>query len=614
MKLTDDELQQRYLNKFINYRLVRVDEVQGRPRYELSHDYLATQIEAWIAENERETTKVLELIDRAYETYRATYMLLERSALQMIKPYEEQLVLPPEKQTFVERSKTQIRKQRRGLWLKVGVALLFVALLVGGIFGYQVYQQYQETIRQRDIAITKQQEAEKQRKLARQQTEIAIELARKNLRKSELNEIEELTLTSEILFISHDELAALLVSVKAGINAKYEDIPLALKNQTIVNLRNIVDSIHVKNRLEGHESRVWSVDFSPDGTLLASGSWDGTIKLWDITNGRKVKTLQGHSDRVWSVAFSLDSKLLASGSSDKTIKLWNVADGKQIKTLQGHSAAVESVMFSPDGMLLASGSYDKSVGLWQVADGKKIKTLHGHSDRVSSVDFSPDSTLLASGSTDKTIKLWNIADGKEIRTLHTDVVMSVAFNSDGSLLASGSGEEVKLWNIDDGREVATLSGHFGIVASVAFNSNGTVLASGSGDNTIRLWNVINGRELATLPHSDAVLSIDFSPDGTLLASGNLDNTIKFWSITESKESPTFYKYSGRGEIVTLSLEREILTSGNGNEAIELKNVNLDLNDLLVRGCEWLQGYLKNNPNVSAADRVVCDEVLQNDTE
>ena len=89
VKLTDDELQQRYLNKFINYRLVRVDEVQGRPRYELSHDYLATQIEAWIAENERETTKVLELIDRAYETYRATYMLLERSALQMIKPYEE---------------------------------------------------------------------------------------------------------------------------------------------------------------------------------------------------------------------------------------------------------------------------------------------------------------------------------------------------------------------------------------------------------------------------------------------------------------------------------------------------------------------------------------------
>ncbi|MEH1989677.1 WD40 repeat domain-containing protein, partial [Nostoc sp.] len=148
--------------------------------------------------------------------------------------------------------------------------------------------------------------------------------------------------------------------------------------------------------------------FSPDGKTLASGSSDNTIKLWDVSTGKAIKTLIGHSSSVWGVGFSPDGKTLASGSSDNTIKLWDVSTGKAIKTLTGHSSSVYSVGFSPDGKTLASGSFDKTIKLWDVNTGKAIKTLTGHSSSVYSVGFSRDGKTLVSGSRDKTVILWDL--------------------------------------------------------------------------------------------------------------------------------------------------------------------------------------------------------------
>ena len=306
-----------------------------------------------------------------------------------------------------------------------------------------------------------------------------------------------------------------------------------------LSLMPLASPTHTQNllaTLKGHSSYVYSVSFSPDGQVLASGSVDKTIKLWDVGSRREIATLKGHSSYVYSVLFSPDGKVLASGSMDKTIKLWDVGSRREIATLTGHRDGVFSVSFSPDGQVLASGSSDKTIKLWDVGSRREIATLKGHSNNVWSVSFSPDGQVLASGSPDNTIKLWDVGSRREIATLtgHRDYVGSVSFSPDGQVLASGSWDEtIKLWDVGSRREIATLKGHSSSVWSVSFSPDGQVLASGSKDNTIKLWDVGSRREIATLKgHSSLVFSVSFSPDGQVLASasGGMDNTIKLWDV------------------------------------------------------------------------------------
>ena len=288
--------------------------------------------------------------------------------------------------------------------------------------------------------------------------------------------------------------------------------------------------------LPGDFFPVTAIALSPNGKILASGSMNGSIQLWNIATGSKIRTLQGHSDRIESVAFSPDGKTLASGSNDETIKLWNVATGTEIGSVQGSFFSVYSVTFSPNGKTLVSGSSDGTIKLWDVSTTKEILTLLGHTAKVSAVAFSPDGKILASGSDDRIIKLWNVATAGEILTFdgHSDRVGSVAFSPDGRILASGSSDKtIKLWNVGTGTEIRTLTGHSNGVGSVAFSPNGKILASGSDDNTIKLWNVATGTQIHTLTgYADTVDSVIFSSDGKTLASASRESNIKVWRVSE----------------------------------------------------------------------------------
>ncbi|MCY7392954.1 MAG: WD40 repeat domain-containing protein, partial [Leptolyngbyaceae cyanobacterium CAN_BIN12] len=147
-----------------------------------------------------------------------------------------------------------------------------------------------------------------------------------------------------------------------------------------------------------------------DNQTLASGSMDGSIRVWRLNprSAIPLHTLMGHTKPVWSVAFSPDGQMLASGSVDQTIKLWRMGDGKVSQTLVGHSGAVWSVAFNPNGQTLASGSYDRTSKLWHIVTGKLLGNFVGHTKPVWSVAFSPDGQTLASGSGDETIKLWSV--------------------------------------------------------------------------------------------------------------------------------------------------------------------------------------------------------------
>ena len=292
---------------------------------------------------------------------------------------------------------------------------------------------------------------------------------------------------------------------------------------------------------------VFTVAYSPDGKLLASGGDDSAVILWDIAARAQREIFVEHSDSVMSVVFSPDGKILASASLDGFVRLWDVTSQRSRRTSLAHNGWVKSVAFSPDGKLLASGGGDEagSVIFWDASENQRISTIPGHSSIVESVAFSPDGVLLATSSRDKTVRLW-VAEGQRLRkTLakHNNVVYAVAFSPDGKLLATSSRDRtVRLWQVSSGENFATFQidrGQHVYSEALAFSPDGKYLASACVDHSITLWEVDNRHEIATIRgHDGGVTSIAFSPDGKTLASGSRDRSVFLWDLAHFNIIPS----------------------------------------------------------------------------
>ncbi|MEG5034226.1 protein kinase domain-containing protein [Microcoleus sp. AT3-D2] len=286
----------------------------------------------------------------------------------------------------------------------------------------------------------------------------------------------------------------------------------------------------VKNFAQ-HSDAVGSVAFSPDGLMLASGSKDKTIQIWDLATGKSIRTFPGDSSTIWSVAFDSNGTKLATGTGFWRVMLWDLKTGQVIRSLD-HTASVWSVALSPDGQLVASGSGDKTTKISDATTGRLIQSFPDHTDFVYSVAFTPDGKSLVSASKDKKITVVDVATGALLKTIegHGDAVRSVAVSPDGKTIVSGSYDEsIKIWNIETGDLIRSINGHSDDIVSVAISPDGKFIASGSKDKTIKVWDFATGELLNTLTgHSDEVYVVTFSPDGRTIASGSKDNTIKLW--------------------------------------------------------------------------------------
>jgi WD40 repeat protein/serine/threonine protein kinase len=353
-----------------------------------------------------------------------------------------------------------------------------------------------------------------------------------------------------LLHLERDDCEAAIKTLEAipgeEAQALYEgeDATLALKgdspNATPVRAalklarERLPNSKRLLRTFKGHTHSVRSVCLSGDARLALSGSWDKTLKLWEVSAGRLLRTFEGHADCVRSVCLSPDGCLALSGSSDKTLKLWEVSAGRLLRTFNGHTHSVRSVCLSADARLALSGSEDKTLKLWEVSEGRLLRTFEGHADCVRSVCLSGDGSLALSGSSDKTLKLWEVSTGRLLRTFngHTHSVRSVCLNADARLALSGSEDDtLKLWEVSTGRLLRTFEGHASVVTSVSLNRDGTIALSGSWDNTFKLWDVTEGRLLRTFEgHTEWVRSVCLSPDGRFALSGSDDSTLKLWQI------------------------------------------------------------------------------------
>ncbi|KAJ9527086.1 hypothetical protein QJQ45_025204 [Haematococcus lacustris] len=325
--------------------------------------------------------------------------------------------------------------------------------------------------------------------------------------------------------------------------------------------------------LEGHTSWIMSVTLSPDGKVLVSGSRDNTIRVWDMATGSCTHTLERHTDCVNSVTLSPDGKVLVSGSDDKTIRVWDMATGSCTHTLERHTDCVTSVTMSPNGKVLVSGSGDKTIRVWDMAAGSWTHTLEGHTSWVTSVTLSPDGKVLVSGSRENTIRVWDMATGSCTHTLegHTSWIMSVTLSPDGKVLVSGSRDKtIRVWDMATGSCAHTLEGHTSWVTSVTLSPDGKVLVSGSYDNTTRVWDMAAGSCAHTLEgHTSWVTSVTLSPDGKVLVSGSTDNTIRVWDMAAGSCTHTLKGHTYWVTSVTLSPDGKVLVSGSEDKTIRV---------------------------------------------
>ncbi|NEZ55383.1 NB-ARC domain-containing protein [Adonisia turfae] len=315
-----------------------------------------------------------------------------------------------------------------------------------------------------------------------------------------------------------------------------------------------------------------AVAYHPGGQQLATAI-SNEVVVWDIGQGKQLLAGQGHTAWVMCVAYSLDGKLIATGSRDETIRLWDAETGQCMKTLPCPGSWVQTVVFSPDGQYLVSGGSDGAIRVWEVATSCCQWIWEGHCDRILALKFSADGQTLVSSSMDQATRVWDFASGDCLHTWEISINWTLAMDlsSDGSTLVTGSdGNLVKLWDLATGKCRFTLPDYRSYVWSVAFAQDGQTFLTSSDDKTIKLWDLATGDCLQTwLGHSHFVWLTRFSPDGQSVVSASNDQTVKVWDVTSGQCLQTLITYSNWLQSVAFSPDGEYLVSGGEDQQVRL---------------------------------------------
>lgn len=298
---------------------------------------------------------------------------------------------------------------------------------------------------------------------------------------------------------------------------------------------------------------VVAVAFSPDGKLLASGSY-GQVTLWDLATGEVVKVLTNVLGAVNDLRFSPDGTLLAVAGGQPSargdLRLFQVKDWKLLHTMRGHDDVIFTSAFRPDGKAIATASFDKTVRVWDTATGQLLAHHGGHSDFVHGVAFSPDGQHLVSCSRDRTVKLIEAASGKSVFTFSgmEQDVMAVAYSPDGKhIVSSGFEAGIYWWNPKTGERTRLQGGHGIAVNELGFSKDGKRLVSAGSDRTARVWDGTAGNVLKVLAVGSPVYAVALSPNGKKIATGSFDGLVRLWDEASGRQLLTLVSLPANGD-------------------------------------------------------------------
>jgi WD40 repeat protein/TPR repeat protein len=395
----------------------------------------------------------------------------------------------------------------------------------------------------------------------------------------------------------------------------------AAHKKSNIDLWDMTNLKHI-GELKGHTDRITCIAFSSDGKKLASGSWDKTVRLWDVLKQNEIAVLK-HAGQVKSIAFHPDGKMLASGDGWGDIHLWNLITYKFLFSLKGHNSEqsqdrdIYSVAFSPDGKTLASGSADNTMRLWDIVSSiNHITEIKGHSAAVKAIAFSPDGKIFAT--LDNRVRLWETNTQQLLAVIKEDDILSflscIVFSLDGKNLVVGNDKGIQFWDIMNLKSPNHFRGHTSIVKSIAFSPDGKTFASGSHDQTVQLWDTSTLSPLTKLNHHSWVHSIAFSPDGKQLISGcgmgkvsitsplMQYNTVCIWDIEKQKLLREMKGHNDSVRSVAYSPDGKIIATGSVDGAIYLWNaVTQNLLIVLREGDPYLSSSAYFNNFVFSPD-------------
>jgi WD40 repeat protein len=318
----------------------------------------------------------------------------------------------------------------------------------------------------------------------------------------------------------------------------------------------------------GQPAWVDALAFRADGQILAVGSDDGVVRLWDVPKRSLLAELAQHDSSVSAVAFSPDGQTIAAAAEDKSICLWDTAKGRFKGRLIGHSDRIQALAWHPAGKLLVSGGWDTTARVWDVSAAETKMLLNGHAECVTAMAFSPDGQVLACADSEFHIWLWDHAHCFATQTLegHAGEVSSLAFSPDGRrLLSGGQDRRLILWDVAKAQNLSPRADATSEIGRVALSPDSQSIAYVNGSTALRIWDALSGEVAFEVKHSSELFAVTFSPDGQWLATGDLRGQIQLWSPKEKRLLRTLDMHRHGVTSLAFSHDSRQLASAGGTD-------------------------------------------------